>query len=123
MSHPVSFLEMVLYSKSVREDLRRRFVKAETTLFKIRYEESDTKELMDFLNSRDFNWIPVRHIFCLKPSVLSIFQVDKDEKNLYKKELFAASQGTKSESEKSGAFDRENFYKVAPHLILHFPVD
>ncbi|KAH9484214.1 DNA primase large subunit [Psilocybe cubensis] len=41
------------------EDLRRRFVKAETTLFKIRYDEDIATEREAFLNSRDFNWIPV----------------------------------------------------------------
>ncbi|KAI0831416.1 DNA primase large subunit [Trametes gibbosa] len=35
------------------EELRRRFIKAETTLFKIRFVEGDSKEL---LNSRNFDW-------------------------------------------------------------------
>lgn len=42
-----------------REDLRRRFVKAETTLFKVRYEQDIISEREDFLHSRDFNWIEV----------------------------------------------------------------
>lgn len=42
-----------------REDLRRRFVKAETTLFKVRYDQEISGERESFLNSRDFNWIAV----------------------------------------------------------------
>ncbi len=43
-----------------REDLRRRFVKAETTLFKVRYDTDLGDERVSFLSSRNFNWIPVR---------------------------------------------------------------
>ncbi len=42
-----------------REDLRRRFVKAELELFKVRYDDDDTLEREEFLNSREFDWIPV----------------------------------------------------------------
>ncbi|KAG2147090.1 DNA primase, large subunit [Suillus cothurnatus] len=41
------------------EDLRRRFVKAETALFRVRYESDDTKERELFLQSRDFKWTEV----------------------------------------------------------------
>ncbi|KAF7301856.1 Rsec15 protein [Mycena indigotica] len=41
------------------EELRRRFVKAETTLFKIRYETDDSVERQKFLGSRNFNWVAV----------------------------------------------------------------
>ena len=44
---------------SKREDLRRRFVKAETTLFKLRFDSEDTTEKMNFLNSRNFDWVMV----------------------------------------------------------------
>ncbi|KAI0748238.1 DNA primase large subunit [Daedaleopsis nitida] len=39
------------------EDLRKRFVKAETTLFKLRYETDDSTEKAEFLSSRNFDWI------------------------------------------------------------------
>ena len=39
-----------------REELRRRFVKAELALFKIRYDSDDYAEREGFLNSRDFGW-------------------------------------------------------------------
>jgi hypothetical protein len=42
---------------SRREDLRRRFVKAETTLFRVRYLDATISERREFLQSRDFDWI------------------------------------------------------------------
>ncbi|KAG5639702.1 hypothetical protein H0H81_005885 [Sphagnurus paluster] len=78
------------------EDLRRRFVKAETTLFKIRYDGDDNAERELFLSSRDFNWIPV----------------DAAEKAKYRKELLAAYQGAKNESVREQAFEGEKYYKV-----------
>ncbi|KAI1795763.1 DNA primase, large subunit [Ganoderma leucocontextum] len=39
------------------EDLRRRFVKAETTLFKLRYKWDTGEETQGFLNSRNFDWV------------------------------------------------------------------
>ncbi|EGN95426.1 hypothetical protein SERLA73DRAFT_94824 [Serpula lacrymans var. lacrymans S7.3] len=38
------------------EELRRRFIKAETTLFKVRYELDDTEERRTFLSSLTFGW-------------------------------------------------------------------
>lgn len=45
---------------AAREELRRRFVKAEMTLFRVRYDTDGNDERKEFLNSRDFNWIQVR---------------------------------------------------------------
>ncbi|KAI5122060.1 hypothetical protein M0805_006044 [Coniferiporia weirii] len=39
------------------EELRRRFVKVETILFRIRYEYDDSTERKLFLDSRDFGWL------------------------------------------------------------------
>jgi DNA primase large subunit len=41
---------------SLREELRRRFVKAETTLFRIRYLDASELERREFCKSRDFDW-------------------------------------------------------------------
>ncbi|KAK7693362.1 hypothetical protein QCA50_002930 [Cerrena zonata] len=41
------------------EDLRRRFVKAELALFRIRYDTDDADERRDFVSSKDFNWVEV----------------------------------------------------------------
>jgi DNA primase large subunit len=40
----------------LREELRRRFVKAETTLFRVRYESDDTNERKEFLDAQKFDW-------------------------------------------------------------------
>jgi DNA primase large subunit len=39
-----------------REELRRRFVKAETTLFRVRYMNTTISERREFHKSRDFDW-------------------------------------------------------------------
>lgn len=39
-----------------REELRRRFIKAETTLFKVRYEMDDKTERKAFLDTHEFEW-------------------------------------------------------------------
>lgn len=75
------------------EDLRRRFVKAETTLFRIRYETNAYAEREQILSSRDFNWTPVEKAEILK----------------YREELLACYQGSKIERER---IDSEKFYKV-----------
>ncbi|KAF8076724.1 eukaryotic and archaeal DNA primase, large subunit-domain-containing protein [Lyophyllum atratum] len=78
------------------EDLRRRFIKAESTLFKIRYEADGVAEREMFLSTRDFNWIAV----------------DAAEKAKYRKELLATYQGSKIENVREQAFEAEKYYKV-----------
>ena len=46
----------------LREELRRRFVKAETTLFKVRYEMDDKLERPAFLESQQFEWEKVARL-------------------------------------------------------------
>lgn len=41
------------------EELRRRFVKAETTLFQVRYDEDHIPERIEFINSLNFGWTKV----------------------------------------------------------------
>ncbi|KAF9457162.1 eukaryotic and archaeal DNA primase, large subunit-domain-containing protein [Collybia nuda] len=72
------------------EELRRRFVEAELTLFKVRYESDGYSERESFLSSRNFNWIPLK----------------------YRTELFGSYQGPKSEPERMESFESERFYKV-----------
>ncbi|KAG5724621.1 DNA primase large subunit [Termitomyces sp. T112] len=78
------------------EDLRRRFVKAESTLFRVRYDEDATSERELFLNSRDFNWTAV----------------DAAEKTKYRRELLACYIGSKIETVREQAFEGERYYKV-----------
>jgi len=55
--HVSHFVLRLAFCRS--EELRRRFVKAETTLFKVRWEADDFKERAEWLRSRDFGWIEV----------------------------------------------------------------
>ncbi|EMD38413.1 hypothetical protein CERSUDRAFT_153258 [Gelatoporia subvermispora B] len=73
------------------EELRRRFVKAESALFRTRYDSDDHTERGEFLNSRDFGWI----------------KVQDDERDLYREELAAAAPITKEANADGG-----NYYKV-----------
>ncbi|KAH7915016.1 DNA primase large subunit [Hygrophoropsis aurantiaca] len=74
------------------EELRRRFVKAESTLFRVRYDSDDRREREAFLKSRDLDWI----------------EVGDAEKKTYEKELQAL------EIRKAGEdhTNEERYYKV-----------
>ncbi|KAJ3513653.1 hypothetical protein NLJ89_g2833 [Agrocybe chaxingu] len=74
------------------EDLRRRFVKAETTLFKVRYDDDMGKDRDAFLDSRDFNWT----------------SVGPEEQRQYKTEFEAAYPVSKPEPDRPS----EKYYKV-----------
>lgn len=50
----------ILSVRSFSEELRRRFVKSETMLFRIRYELADQNEVNQFLESKKFAWEKVR---------------------------------------------------------------
>jgi DNA primase large subunit len=56
--HVSHFVLRLAFCRS--EDLRKRFIKAEKTLFRIRYETDDPVERAEFMQSRDFGWIEVR---------------------------------------------------------------
>jgi DNA primase large subunit len=87
--------------------LRRRFIKAETTLFRIRYDTDDRSERDSFLASRDFDWVPVHTL--LVPVILShhLPQVGEKEKAKYQQQLLAATPTLTKE-----AFAGENYFKV-----------
>lgn len=81
------------------EELRKRFVKAETTLFKVRYDTDKSEERRRFLNSRDFNWV----------------EVDNTEKLQYRDQLYASFHPPikgMSDQERRNAFEKEKYYKV-----------
>ncbi|CAL1704388.1 unnamed protein product [Somion occarium] len=73
------------------EELRRRFVKSEMALFRIRWDTDDRVEREEFLNSRDFDWIPV----------------SESEIKEHAEELTAAAGGLKDFK-----IENEKFYKV-----------
>lgn len=72
------------------EDLRRRFVKAETTLFRMRFENDDVNEREQFLQTLKIDWTPV----------------STDEKMDNREALMAANPKL------ANYVDGETFYKV-----------
>lgn len=56
----------MLYS----EELRQRFVKAETALFKVRWETDDANERRAFVNGLNFGWEVVSaRVYTMPPTV------------------------------------------------------
>ncbi|KAJ7632556.1 DNA primase large subunit [Roridomyces roridus] len=72
------------------EELRRRFVQAEMTLFKVRYETDASTEREAFLRSRDFNWVAV----------------EQAEKEKYREQLISY------QSKGDTPFENDKYYKV-----------
>jgi DNA primase large subunit len=52
--HYSHFILRLAFSST--EDLRRRFSRLETALFKIRYRTDDVRERQDFIKAQDFGW-------------------------------------------------------------------
>ncbi|EKM55552.1 uncharacterized protein PHACADRAFT_173695 [Phanerochaete carnosa HHB-10118-sp] len=78
------------------EELRRRFVKAETTLFRIRYEEDDRQEREEFLQSRKFGWE----------------SVEPEEVKQYASQLKAAASTYLPPKEFEPNLEADKYYKV-----------
>lgn len=82
------------------EDLRRRFARVETMLFKLRLEEDDGRERRAFIESLDLNWD----------------YVSAEEKARLGEELLGATPGIRR-------LDDENWFKVdwtrVPELVEH----
>ena len=82
------------------EDLRRRFARVETMLFKLRYQIDDGKERRAFVDSLNLNWEMVSH----------------DEKRQSAEQLLSAYPGLKR-------LEDENWFKVdwtrVPELVEH----
>jgi DNA primase large subunit len=109
-----------------REELRKRFAKAETTLFRLRFESDDAEEKQAFLQSLHLDWTIVRSISSsislsllrmfigssrsdtLSSSDLIFLQVGDPEKRAFESQLRALHPKT---------FDAETFYKVPWTLV------
>ncbi|KAL0946995.1 hypothetical protein HGRIS_013140 [Hohenbuehelia grisea] len=91
------------------DELRRRFVKAESTLFRIRYDGQSQVEREAFLQSRDFDWIAV-----------SDAEKEQHSKELYDAYLVSGSYQV-NKADREFNFKSEKFYKVrwtrVPDLI------
>ncbi|KAF9500942.1 DNA primase, large subunit [Pleurotus eryngii] len=97
------FVLRLAFSRS--DELRRRFLKAELTLFKVRYDDSDMAEREAFSESRNFNWV----------------KVDDEEKKVIRSQLFSVYSGPKATRE--ALFKQETYLKVrwtrVPDLVSH----
>ncbi|KAF8844572.1 DNA primase, large subunit [Paxillus ammoniavirescens] len=85
------------------EELRRRFVKAETTLFRVRYESDDTQERKDFLDAQKFDWK----------------KVEESEKQQFSDELKALEVkqfGSSEQAPSSGEYVKVHWTRV-PDLV------
>lgn len=74
---------------SATEDLRRRFARAETMLFKFRFQKDDSRERRAFIESLNLDWEPV----------------SEDERNQVAENLLAATPALRR-------VDEETWYKV-----------
>lgn len=86
--HYSHFILRLAFSST--EDLRRRFSRVETMLFRLRLELDGSKERMEFVQSLSLDWEPV----------------SADERTTYMTELSAISGFRK------GAMDEETYFKV-----------
>lgn len=84
---------------SATEDLRRRFVRVETMLFKFRFQQDDLKERRAFVDSLNFDWETV----------------SEEEKQQLAENLLSATPGL------GKRLDDENWFKVdwekVPELV------
>ena len=85
---------------STTEELRQRFARVETALFKLRFQQDDGRERRAFVDSLNFDWEVV----------------SDDEKRSLLEPLLAATPGLKSQEDK-------NWFKVdwtrVPELVEH----
>lgn len=87
--HYSHFILRLAFSST--EDLRRRFTRVETMLFRMRFNSDDLSERTEFISGLDLDW--------WEP-------VTEDEKRMYAADLAAMASGKKASSED------ENWFKV-----------
>ena len=94
--HYSHFILRLAFSST--EDLRRRFARAETTLFRLRFQQDDARERAAFISSLNFDWETVSDA----------------EKREYATDLLASTPGVKR-------MDDESWFKVdwerVPELV------
>ncbi|CAF9903258.1 MAG: hypothetical protein HETSPECPRED_000181 [Heterodermia speciosa] len=96
--HYSHFILRLAFSST--EDLRRRFARIETALFKLRFQNDDTRERQDFVRSLDFNWETV----------------GDEEKKALATNLRSATPGLKKEELEEGGWFKVDFETV-PELV------
>lgn len=93
------------------QELRQRFVKAESALFRIRFETDAADERQRFLETLNFDWQPVRlasheREVAMQELIPYFLQVSSSEKNALKTKLLEANPFL------SKTFDGESYFRV-----------
>ena len=96
--HYSHFILRLAFSST--EDLRRRFSRLETALFKLRFQHDDARERQDFVESLDLAWE----------------MVPEDEKQDLGKALLDANPGLKRQEFEEGSWFKVDFETV-PELV------
>ena len=96
--HYSHFILRLAFSST--EDLRRRFIRIETTLFRLRFQECDTRERQAFVESLEFDWEAVL----------------EDEKQELTPQLLSATHGlSRREIDEGGWFKVD--WDTVPELV------
>jgi DNA primase large subunit len=85
---------------SSTEELRRRFLRVETALFKLRFQYDDARERQEFIESLDLAWE---------------MMLDEEKRNLGK-DLLDATPGLKRQDLEEGGWFKVNF-ELVPELV------
>lgn len=96
--HYSHFILRLAFSST--EDLRRRFSRLETALFKLRFQQDDVRERQDFVQSLDLAWE----------------MVPEEEKRDLGKSLLDATPGLKRQEREEGGWFKVDFETV-PELV------
>ena len=96
--HYSHFILRLAFSST--EDLRRRFARIETALFKLRFQSDDASERQNFVKSLNFNWEAV----------------SEEEKRTLSTQLLNATPGLKKQELEEGGWFKVDFETV-PELV------
>ena len=96
--HYSHFILRLAFSST--EDLRRRFARVETALFRIRFQDADARERQSFVGGLDVAWEGV----------------DEEEKRALREDLLAATPGLKAAEVDGGGWCKVDWEKV-PELV------
>lgn len=96
--HYSHFILRLAFSST--EDLRRRFARIESALFRLRFQLDDAKERQEFVDSLSFDWD----------------KVSEEEKRELGSDLLAATPGLRKQEMEEGGWFKVDFEKV-PELV------
>ena len=110
-------LNVPRFFQPYREELRKRFVKAETALFRVRYDIDDWKERELFLKSMKFDWSGVRRNLSPENEALTLCAQITHEEGIALKDQLNTLAGTSEENN-----DFSHFLKAYQFFDLPAPL-